>query len=69
MGRLGAVVGNTRAERFWPKAGYIEVRQRQDIDTGARHNDLRVFAKPLAGGSIAHYLERVPRDRPDSELP
>lgn len=67
--RLGAVVGNTRAERFWPKAGYIEVRRRQGIDTGARRNDLRVFAKPLTGGAISQYLERVPRDRPDSEMP
>jgi hypothetical protein len=36
---------------------------------GQRTSDLFVFAKPLAGGSIAQYLELVARDRPDSALP
>lgn len=67
--RLGAVIGNTRAERFWPKAGYVEVRRRLGIDSGARRNDLRVFVKPLSGDTITRYLAVVPRDRPDSDLP
>jgi hypothetical protein len=36
---------------------------------GLRTNSLFVFVKPLAGRSIADYLERVPRDRPDSTQP
>jgi len=33
---------------------------------GSRVNDLRVMAKPLAGGAIADYLAMVARDRPES---
>jgi GNAT superfamily N-acetyltransferase len=67
--RLGAVIGNDKAERFWRKHGYVEVRQRAGVAIGQRIHTLRVFAKPLAGGSIAQYLERVARDRPESTLP
>jgi GNAT superfamily N-acetyltransferase len=62
--RLGVVAGNARAERFWAKMGYIEVRRRHDIAMGRRRNDLRVMSKPLAGGSIDEYLTLVSRDRP-----
>ena len=62
--RLGVVVGNARAERFWEKAGYVEMRRREGIAMGARVNDLRVMAKPLAGGSREEYLALLPRDRP-----
>ena len=67
--RLGVVVGNQRAERFWQKVGYAEVRKRFDIQIGDRINTLRVLAKPLAGGEIGGYLMLVERDRPDSVLP
>lgn len=67
--RLGVVAGNARAERFWENQGFIEVRRRHGVDTGGRINDLRVLAKPLAGGTLAEYLALVPRDRPDSTLP
>jgi len=67
--RLGAVIGNERAERFWRARGYLEVRQRSGVVMGLRTNTLRVFVKPLAGGSIAEYLEKVERDRPESTSP
>ena len=64
--RLGVVTGNTRAERFWDRCGYHEVRRREGIPMGARVNDIRVMVKPLAEASIADYLAQVPRDRLDS---
>ncbi|WP_343641250.1 GNAT family N-acetyltransferase [Roseateles sp.] len=62
--RLGVVVGNQRAERFWERQGFAEVRRRDGITMGQRLNALRVMVKPLDGGRIADYLELVPRDRP-----
>ncbi|HEX6705312.1 MAG TPA: GNAT family N-acetyltransferase [Albitalea sp.] len=62
--RLGAVIGNVRAERFWHKVGYTEVRQRSGVEMGTKVNTLRVMVKPLAGGNIASYLDLVERDRP-----
>jgi hypothetical protein len=64
--RLGVVVGNARAERFWQREGYRDVRRREGVQIGDRVNDLRVMAKPLAGGTLAQYLELVARDRPGS---
>ena len=65
--RLGVVKGNAKAERFWSKAGYVEVRERSGIAMGARVNTVRVLVKPVsAGASLAEYLERVARDLPDS---
>ena len=58
------VVGNDRAERFWERQGFAEVRRRDGISMGQRVNSLRVMVKPLDGGRIADYLEMVPRDRP-----
>ena len=66
--RLGVVVGNTRAERFWRAQGYTALRRRDGVDTGGRINSVQVLAKPLAGGSIDDYLALVPRDHPDSAL-
>jgi GNAT superfamily N-acetyltransferase len=63
--RLGAVVGNDKAERFWRRCGYVEVRQRAGVAMGLLTNALFVFVKALSGGSVAQYLERVPRDRPE----
>ena len=58
--------GNTRAEQFWERCGYHEVRRREGIPMGVRVNDVRVMVKPLAEGSIADYLAQVARDRLDS---
>lgn len=67
--RLGVVEGNARAERFWAKCGFREVRRRTGVDTGGRMNNVRVLVKSLDGAAIAGYLESVPRDQPDSRLP
>jgi RimJ/RimL family protein N-acetyltransferase len=64
--RLGVVAGNVRAERFWERLGYAETRRRLGLPLGDKVNDLRVMAKPLAGGSIADYLAMVARDRPEA---
>lgn len=65
--RLGVVQGNARAEKFWEKLGYTEVRTRRDVEIGQQRNTIRVMAKALAGGSIAEYLQLVTRDHPASE--
>jgi len=62
--RLGVVQGNTRGERFWESAGYIETRLRHGVAFGRQTNTLRVMFKPLYGGTIDEYLSLVPRDRP-----
>lgn len=63
--RLGVVHGNTRAERFWERQGFIQVRLRSGVSMGKLTNTLRVMFKPLAGGSIAQHLALVERDRPE----
>jgi len=62
--RLGVVDGNVRAERFWERRGYVEVRKRSDIPMGARVNTISVRVKPLTGSPISDYLALVERDRP-----
>ena len=62
--RLGVVAGNTRAERFWERSGYLQVRERGPLEMGRRTNMLRVMVKPLDGRTIAPYLAIVARDRP-----
>ena len=64
--RLGVVAGNDRAERFWASAGFVEVRRREGVAMGAKVNTVRVMVKPLAGGTLPDYLDRVARDRPDA---
>jgi len=61
--RLGVVIGNSRAERFWEKAGYQDVRKRDGVEMGKRINTLRVMAKPLGEPDWAAHLASVPRDR------
>ena len=64
--RLTVVVGNTRAERCWPKLGYVQVRTREGITMGRRVNRVSIQVKALAGARLEDYLERVARDRPGS---
>ncbi len=64
--RLGVVRGNVRAERFWERRGFVDLRERQ-VPMGGRMNTVRVMLKPPAGGAIEDYLARVPRDRPDAD--
>jgi GNAT superfamily N-acetyltransferase len=65
--RLGVVLGNQRAERFWWRQGFVELRQRGPIEMGLRQNRVRVMVKPLAGGALADYLAMVERDRPPAD--
>ncbi|MBT2370554.1 GNAT family N-acetyltransferase [Pseudomonas fluorescens] len=64
--RLTVVQGNTRAERFWPKLGYVSVRAREGIKMGRQVNRVFILVKPLAGADIEGYLRSVSRDRPDA---
>jgi GNAT superfamily N-acetyltransferase len=64
--RLGVVRGNVKAECFWLRCGYVQVRERGPLTMGRKTNLLRVMAKPLAGGSIDEYLALVERDRPSA---
>ncbi|HEY2558670.1 MAG TPA: GNAT family N-acetyltransferase [Caldimonas sp.] len=61
--RLGVVAGNAKAERFWQRSGYVQVRERGPMQMGLKTNLLRVMVKSLAGGSIERYLALVERDR------
>lgn len=63
--RLGVVLGNTPAERFWARQGFVELRRREGIAAGRRVNTVRMMLKPLGEASVADYLARVPRDRPE----
>jgi GNAT superfamily N-acetyltransferase len=62
--RLGVVLGNARAERFWQSLGYVQTRTRSGVQIGRQTNTLRVMFKPLANGTLESYLSLVPRDRP-----
>ena len=64
--RLGVVEGNARAERFWERVGYVDLRRRVGVEMGSKVNNLRVMAKPLAGGNLSEYLRLVARDRHES---
>jgi len=62
--RLAVVVGNAKAERFWQKMGFTEVRRHDDVEMGDRVNTLSVMVKSLHDGAVTDYLALVPRDRP-----
>ncbi|WP_017530510.1 GNAT family N-acetyltransferase [Pseudomonas fluorescens] len=62
--RLTVVVGNTRAERFWPRLGYVPVRMRDGVRMGRQVNKVSIQVKALAGGKVEDYLALVERDRP-----
>jgi GNAT superfamily N-acetyltransferase len=64
--RLGVVEGNVRAERFWEKMGYVDVRRRLGVEMGNKINNLRVMAKPLGNRTLSEYLGVVTRDQPES---
>ena len=64
--RLGVVQGNAKAERFWHKAGYRQVRERTGLAMGKRVNTVRVLVKPLGNEPLETYLAQVARDRPGS---
>lgn len=65
--RLGVVQGNARAEAFWARQGYVQVRVREGMTFGASTRTVRVMVKPLEGATLDEYLATVQRDRPDSD--
>ncbi len=64
--RLGVADGNTRAERFWQRCGFVEIRKRDGVQVGTRTLTIAVMFKPLAGGGLPEYLALVARDRLDA---
>ena len=64
--RLGVVAGNARAEAFWARCGFEEIRQRHNMPYEGASKTVRVMLKTLDGSRLADYLARVERDRPDS---
>lgn len=62
--RLTVVIGNAKAERFWPTLGYVQVRTREGITMGRQVNNVSIQVKALAGGQVEDYLRLVARDRP-----
>jgi len=64
--RLGVVVGNARAERFWTRMGFEELRQRHGMPYEGPSTSVRVMLKRLGDASTAEYLALVERDRPGS---
>ena len=63
--RLGVIVGNARAEAFWSRLGWVEVRRREGVEYGRLTHTLSVRVKPLGDATLEQYLDRVPRDRPE----
>ncbi|SFC92753.1 GNAT family N-acetyltransferase [Collimonas sp. OK412] len=63
--RLGAVTGNLKAERFWEKVGYKEIRRRTGVQLGSMTHTIRVFVKPLCMFGLPEYLSLVVRDQPE----
>lgn len=66
--RLGVVKGNTRAERFWSKQGFVQTRVREGVAMGRQTNTIRVLVKPLGTGTVHDYLQLVERDRPEGAV-
>ncbi|WP_248732749.1 GNAT family N-acetyltransferase [Pseudomonas sp. MWU13-2517] len=62
--RLTVVIGNIKAERFWPRLGYRQVRIRDGVTMGQRVNRVSIQIKALADGQVDDYLAVVARDRP-----
>ncbi|MGC5702935.1 GNAT family N-acetyltransferase [Pseudomonas sp. NFXW11] len=63
--RLSVVFDNARAQRFWNACGYIEARTRDGIELGQLRHQVRIMVKSLTQASLEHYLELLPRDRPE----
>ncbi len=64
--RLGVVVGNARAEAFWLRQGFQEVRRRDGVSMGVLTQCVRVMVRPLGAAVLQAYLQAVPRDQPDA---
>ncbi len=64
--RLGVVQGNVKAERFWERLGFAQVRTRSGVKMGRLTNTIRVMIKLLRGGTLEQYLALVERDGPEA---
>ena len=64
--RLGVIVCNLRAERFWERNDFVEVRRRANVQMKERVHTLRVMVKPTTEQGLTDYFAVVARDRPDS---
>lgn len=64
--RLGVIAGNTRAERFWERNGYLETRRRYGVVMRDAIQTVRVMVKPLGEAGLGEYLNLVSRDHPDA---
>ena len=65
--RLGVVAGNSKAERFWEKAGYTEVKRGTGMQLGNLTHTVRVLVKPVGASGVEEYFRLVARDRPKEE--
>ncbi|MDP9108941.1 MAG: GNAT family N-acetyltransferase [Pseudomonadota bacterium] len=61
--RLGVVVGNTRAERFWSRCGFQPVRVRSAVRMGQVERDILVMCKSFYDQKFGDYLALVAHDR------
>jgi ribosomal protein S18 acetylase RimI-like enzyme len=61
--RLGVVEANRRAEAFWRRHGYVEVRRQHNYVVGDMNHALITMVKPMRGETLRDYLGAVPRDR------
>lgn len=60
--RLGVVEINRRAEAFWRRLGYAELKRQDSYVLGDRSHVLITMAKPMPGETLREYLDAVPRD-------
>jgi GNAT superfamily N-acetyltransferase len=64
--RLGVVLGNARAEAFWARQGFVELRQRDGMPYEGPSKSVSVRVKPLGEADWPLYLALVQRDQPGS---
>ena len=67
--RCGVMTTNARGLAFWKRRGYVEVRQREQGGESGPPQRTSVQVKPLGDATVAEYLERVERDRPEDVTP
>ena len=62
--RLGVVIGNNVAERFWNARQFNQMMVRHDVLMEGKLNDVRVMVKPLGDNQLSEYRTLVGRDQP-----
>lgn len=61
--RLGVVEANGRAEAFWRRLGYLELKRQDRYVLGDLTHVMITMVKPMPGETLSDYLDAVPRDR------